>query len=239
MSLAWSDLSAAQQSVVNSIIAVANKLHVNPRTAVADAYVESKFNATAVGDNGSSFGIFQLHRGGELGSLTQQQAFDPTVNATTALTVFASNQGTYSDPGLLAAKSQRPADPSGYALKVDQLYNDPTFLSGLGAGTMSDLAPPNIDNTNGSGGSTINPVSYGSDAVSSVISGLTGGQSLADALTRGGLMVLGFAIIIVALHALTDASETPVGTVSSGASAAKSNIGKRIPTKSKPAKVTA
>lgn len=228
MSLAWSDLTAAQQSVVNSIIAVANKLGVNPRTAVADAYVESKFNATAVGDNNSSYGIFQLHRGGELGSLTPQQAFDPTTNATTALTVFASNQGTYSDPGLLAAKSQRPADPSGYALKVDALYNDPTFLSGLGAGSMSEYAPPNINGTNGSGGSTINPVSLSSGVVDT----LTGGLPLADALTRAGLMVFGFAVIVVALHALSDSSETPVGTVSSGASAAKTNIGKRLPSKS-------
>jgi cell wall-associated NlpC family hydrolase len=49
--------------------------------AVSFALEESGGNARAVGDQGSSYGLFQLHKGGALGNLTPQQAFDPYTNA--------------------------------------------------------------------------------------------------------------------------------------------------------------
>lgn len=103
---------------------VAREMGIDPVTAVAVMLVESGGNHKAVGDNGSSFGLFQLHRGGELGNLTPEQAFDPVVNARVALAEFQRLESKYSDPGQLAAASQRPADASNYAQKVDATLPD-------------------------------------------------------------------------------------------------------------------
>lgn len=113
-------------SVTDIIQEVAQKLGVDPILALATSYVESGWNASAVGDNDSSFGLFQLHRGGELGSNTQAWADNPTNNATTALTVVANvaKQHPTWSPGQIAAAAQRPADQSAYAAKVNQIYNE-------------------------------------------------------------------------------------------------------------------
>ncbi len=107
-----------------AIIGTADQFGVDPLTALATALAESGLNPTAVGDQGTSFGLFQLHQGGELGSLTPAQAFDPYINAGVALSNFASVAG--SDPGLspaaLAAAAQRPADPTAYAATVNANY---------------------------------------------------------------------------------------------------------------------
>lgn len=107
--------------VVPVIYDTALQHHVSPDLAVATALTESGLNPRAVGDNGTSFGLYQLHRGGELGSLSPSQAYDPATNANVALGVFEQTQSKYhfSDPGALAAASQRPADRVGYARKVD------------------------------------------------------------------------------------------------------------------------
>lgn len=109
-------------AVVSAIRGVASQLGVDPNLALATAYQESGFNPTAVGDNGSSFGIFQLHRGGELGSLTPQQAYDPTTNARVALSVIKGAQVAGGSPGQIAARGQRPANPGAYAKSVDGIY---------------------------------------------------------------------------------------------------------------------
>src|SRR5579883_2947363 len=98
---------------------VAKDLGVDPVLAVATMLVESGGNKRAIGDGGTSFGLFQLHRGGELGHLSARQAFIPEINARTALSVFAHQQNKISDPGWLAARAQRPANAFRYAAKVD------------------------------------------------------------------------------------------------------------------------
>lgn len=128
MSVSFANLTSDQKVAVQSIVNQAKALGVNVRLALATAWKESSFNTRAVGDNGTSFGLFQLHRGGQLGNLSPQQAFDPNINAKTALSSFASMQSKYSDPGTLAAKSQRPANPLAYASAVNSLYSDPNFL---------------------------------------------------------------------------------------------------------------
>jgi len=50
------------------------------------AFVESGYNPTAIGDNGSSFGLFQLHIGGQADNAlaqgySKQDLLDPAVNA--------------------------------------------------------------------------------------------------------------------------------------------------------------
>lgn len=122
-------------TVVNAITSVARQLGVDVNLALATAYQESGFNPTAVGDNGSSFGIYQLHRGGELGTLTQTQANDPTRNAQVSLSVVRSvaNKSPGASPGTIAAAAQRPANRAGYAASVDSLYSElgGTYLPGL------------------------------------------------------------------------------------------------------------
>lgn len=109
-----------QTKLANAAIVaeVAKEKGVDPATAIAAMLVESGGNNKAVGDGGTSFGLFQLHQGGELpAGWTPEQAFDPRANAEVALSVFAQTHA--SDPGQLAAAAQRPGDPAGYAAKVD------------------------------------------------------------------------------------------------------------------------
>lgn len=114
--------ASPQTQLANAAIVaeVAKEKGVDPATAIAAMLVESGGNNKAVGDGGTSFGLFQLHQGGELpAGWTPEQAFDPRKNAEVALSVFAQQQDK-SDPGQLAAAAQRPGDPAGYAVKVDE-----------------------------------------------------------------------------------------------------------------------
>ena len=114
--------NATPQTVLTNaaiVAEVAKEKGVDPATALASMLVESRGDNTARGDGNTSFGLFQLHQGGELpAGMSAEQAFDPRKNAEIALSVFAQHGGI-GDPGQLAAASQRPADPSGYAQKVD------------------------------------------------------------------------------------------------------------------------
>ncbi|MHB2016895.1 MAG: transglycosylase SLT domain-containing protein [Candidatus Xenobia bacterium] len=127
---------ASQQTVQQNaqiVAQVAKSKGVDPVTAVATMLVESGGNNQSVGDGGTSFGLFQLHQGGELpAGWSQQQAFNPQANAEVALSQFAALNGKYSDPGQLAAAAQRPADPAGYARQVDSKLAEARQLLGMG-----------------------------------------------------------------------------------------------------------
>lgn len=88
---------------------------------LASSGVESGGRARAVGDGGTSFGAWQLHRGGRLTSsgLTPEQAQDPSIAVKPTLAEF--RQFRTGDLGTWAARAQRPADPRGYAAKVNAL----------------------------------------------------------------------------------------------------------------------
>ena len=98
---------------------VAMRMGVDPVVAVAAMLVESGGNPRAVGDNGHSFGLFQLNYRGELAQarITPNQAFDPQRNAEIALSYF--HRGHSSNPGAMAAAAQRPANRADYARKVN------------------------------------------------------------------------------------------------------------------------
>lgn len=126
---AYSDVKAPNKEVlaqsVHAVVDEARKLGLSPsatRAAVASMLVESRGNPHAIGDHGTSFGLFQLHRGGELteAHLSPQQAFDPHTNAHVALSYFKRLDGRVHDPGQLAAAAQRPANRAEYAAKVDR-----------------------------------------------------------------------------------------------------------------------
>lgn len=118
-------VSASRDARANArvVAEVAREQGVDPTVAVAMMLVESGGDAGAVGDNGTSFGLFQLHEGGMLtaAGLTPAQAYDPRTNATVSLRSLAHEwkKGPGRSPGEIAAASQRPADPAGYAAKVN------------------------------------------------------------------------------------------------------------------------
>ncbi|MHB8188947.1 MAG: hypothetical protein ACYDHP_00675 [Ferrimicrobium sp.] len=90
----------------------------------ATAWRESEWNPFAVGDLGSSYGVFQLHVGGELGSLAPSTVLEPAANALVAGEQLAHWAHIYPDgnPGDVAALAQRPADPSAYAAVVNYWF---------------------------------------------------------------------------------------------------------------------
>jgi hypothetical protein len=109
---------------------IAQQMGVDPVTAVAAMLVESGGNPHAVGDRGTSFGLFQLHRGGELGRMSPQQAFDPVTNTEVALSEFRKHGR--GDPGMVAAASQRPKNRAAYARLVDEAVPEARRLLGMG-----------------------------------------------------------------------------------------------------------
>jgi hypothetical protein len=203
-------------AVAAAITQAAEALGINPRTALADAYVESGWNAQAVGDQGTSFGLFQLHRGGELGTLSEQQAFDPLTNAMRALTEFKAVQAAHpgDTPGQLAAAAQRPANAAAYAARVDAIYNDPNF----------DPAQP------ASGAPVGAPSSGPGVSTTSALTSIPGVGTITSAVTapligwidtwavRGALFLLGLVCVLVALASITKDSASAKPAPSSSAS---------------------
>lgn len=125
--------NADQQTVLNNVrtvVEAAKEEGVDPKLAVAMMLVESGGDNRAVGDNGTSFGLFQLHKGGMLTSagLTPEQAYDPHTNAHVSLSNLAKIDDRYSNPGQAAAASQRPADPVGYAQKINASMDEAAEL---------------------------------------------------------------------------------------------------------------
>ncbi|MHB1701316.1 MAG: transglycosylase SLT domain-containing protein [Acidobacteriaceae bacterium] len=126
-----------RSQIIKIIDGVAQAKGVTPTTAVADAYVESGLNPKAVGDHGTSFGLYQLHEGGELGNLTPSQAFNPRTNANVALSTMGQVQAQHPNwsPGAVAAAAQRPANPGAYAQQVNaevtKLHGSTSGLSGI------------------------------------------------------------------------------------------------------------
>lgn len=90
------------------------------------AFIESGFNPFADGDNNTSFGLYQLHEGGELGNLTREDAYNPITNANTAIPHIANVAKANPDwnPGQVAAAAQGPADAVAYAAVVNSTYDD-------------------------------------------------------------------------------------------------------------------
>ncbi len=215
----------ANPGIVADITAVAKQMGVDPQLALATAYHESGFNPQSVGDQGTSFGLFQLHRGGELGSLTPQQAFDPITNARVALSQFASVQkqtGTSNDPGFIAASAQRPADPGAYNKAIDQLLgnqygtayaSNPSLTSPSAAGAVTGLGAVSV------------PWSQvPQSAAAAFLSSIFG----SGALMRGFLVMVGVIILFIGLSRITHDEDGPGQTVASGTQTVKVRLQKAV-----------
>lgn len=193
--------------IYNIIDTTASESGVDPTLALATAQQESGFNPYAVGDGGTSFGLYQLHQGGLLGSMPPSQATDPQANATKAIANIAGIHNAYpfiTDPGTIAAMAQRPANPTAYAQAVDKRINDiqtkglPTaqvFVptnQGWGATTspnQTNTKVPTGGNTSGSaaGGTSFNPFNP---------------ASWFGYLERFVFMILGVIIIVMGIYML-------------------------------------
>lgn len=124
--------SGVDSNAVAAVIRAAQDTGVDPRLALAIAYTESGLNPGAQGDyeggSPTSFGLFQLHIGGELDSsgLSPDQAMsDPYSNAHVALTRVAEIAREHPDwsPGQIAITAQG-ADPStGYVDKINNYFD--------------------------------------------------------------------------------------------------------------------
>lgn len=144
--------NADQQTVLNNVktvVEVAKEVGVDPKLAVAMMLVESGGDNRAVGDGGTSFGLFQLHKGGMLtdAGLTKEQAFDPATNAKVSLGNLAKIDQNYSDPGKAAAASQRPAEPGEYAKKVNASMDEAAELIAMAERPSGATSVASVDTT--------------------------------------------------------------------------------------------
>jgi hypothetical protein len=115
-------ISDDQKILIQMIIHESVVAHVDPVLAVSMAMLESALNPQAIGDNGTSFGLFQLHKGGELGDMTAEAAFDPVKNTRVALGYLKQFEKPEFNPGQLAAAAQRPRYPEIYSYTVNVMY---------------------------------------------------------------------------------------------------------------------
>jgi len=99
------------------------------RAMIATSKVESNWDPNAIGDGGTSFGLFQHHIGGAGGSASTAPTYkDPIKSISERAKWFKQNNITN---GQGAAALQRPADPSGYAVKVNNA------LKGIGGSVLN------------------------------------------------------------------------------------------------------
>lgn len=138
------NLGGGNPDVMSAIAKAAQATGVPYNVALAVAVAESGLDPTAVGDQGCSHGLFQLNAcAGEGVGMTLSDMQDPYKNALKALQQFAAvaqqNPGITADPGAWAAAAQRPADPTNYATRVNNLLQ-----SGFG-GAPSGIVPKPFD----------------------------------------------------------------------------------------------
>ena len=186
-------MSYTSQQVYSIIEQTAQNDGVNPLLALGTAQQESGFNPYATGDQGTSLGLYQLHRGGLLGNLTPTQAFNPQTNATVAIANIAGIQKAYpwvTDPGQIAALAQRPSNPAAYAQAVDanmakiQKQGLPSGKVFSPSGTTSGSA---TSTAAGSGFNPLDPLTYG---------------NLWGYVERGVVMLLGVGLILLGVWML-------------------------------------
>lgn len=113
-------------------------------TVEAPSYLDTGDTSKAVGDAGTSFGPFQEHVGGGAGDAviaaggTVADLFDSQSATDRFIDRYRRAQATLgtATPGDIAAAAQRPADPEGYAAKVNALLG----LGSPAAAAGSDIA---------------------------------------------------------------------------------------------------
>jgi hypothetical protein len=134
--------------------------------------VESSFNPNAEGDNGTSFGLLQLHWGGQGTGYTKEQLKDPNINLSIGMPYIAAGyraalaQG-YSGFDLLlhtAGESGHPGGSPGHYIMTSQYEAllRRVYTQGTGAFTGGGTgATTGGGGSGGSGGNVIGDGAYG------------------------------------------------------------------------------
>ena len=128
---------------IDTVHSMAAQLGIPTKIVDSVIGVESNFSPTATGDNGTSFGIFQLHQGGQLGNLSAQQAYDPVTNARVALPYLQrgiQQAGAFTDTAAwwltFAEASGHPGngpEANAEAAKLKQAYDTGQYSSADGS----------------------------------------------------------------------------------------------------------
>lgn len=218
-------------SVVDAILNVTSNLEVR-EAMLLGSHLESGWSPTAVGDQGTSFGPFQMHIGGALTAQggTPQQAEDPTWAAQHMLGYYETGVNSVpsslwsTDPEMAseeaAVKAEGPA--TSYYNSQGQGAVDAAWLATNNAlhGIVSSSGSPSGGTGSGTGGTTT------TGALSSFWSGFWNGLlgsagagpnfSPVDALERFGLILLGGLLILLGIYMLAGKqilALTPYGRV--------------------------
>lgn len=204
-------------SVVDAILATTSNLEVR-EAMLLGSHLESGWNPTAVGDQGTSFGPFQMHIGGALTAQggTAADAENPTWAAQHMLGYY--EQGVNSVPASLwasnpelaaeeaAVKAEGPATT--YYISQGKTAVDSAWTATKNAlnGIVSSSGSPGNTGAAGSAGGTTTTAATGG-FWQGFWSGLLGSSvganfSPQDALERLGLIVLGGLLILLGIYML-------------------------------------
>lgn len=223
-------------SIYDAVEPIAQQYHVPDPLWETVAYVESGFNSQALGDNGTSYGIFQLHIGGQFPSkyLDNPTALDdPSLNAQYAMPAIArawqSLQPTFDASSSewwqrFAAQSGHPGGTPGEtttdneATKLQASYSRFANSSAPFSQTDTTCEPP-------AGLQALNPaawVSYWqcsaqnavSGSVTSVEAGIASwiGSTIGGFAMRLGVGIAGLALIWIGLNEIAAGINTPASS---------------------------
>lgn len=217
----------SDSDVISTVDPIAQKYGVPTFIWETVAEVESGMNPQAIGDQGTSFGLFQLHRGGQLGNLTEEQAFDPTTNANTAMPSIANAwkqlskgvggpqvingeqyPGNYNWWYDFAVLSGHPgADPQAAAAEAQKLQAEAVALSGKPLGNGATRQPYPGSAASSGDCQAWNPLTYGACIDGYIQTSYI--QPVEEAargwLVKIGIFVLALTLVIVGLWAVSKA----------------------------------
>jgi murein DD-endopeptidase MepM/ murein hydrolase activator NlpD len=131
-------------SVDQIVTTWARRRNLDPRAVLGVMYRESGGNPRAVGDKGTSFGLFQLHIGGALGKMSPRDALNARKNAELATRLMAkSAAGLRGEAAIRAIVTQfeRPANTEAEIQAALHYYNHGAAAGRVSSSTPSAAAP--------------------------------------------------------------------------------------------------
>lgn len=180
---------------VADIISASRKYHVDPWVALAIAHGEGGFNYGEVGDNGTSFGPFQLHEGGALPAGRNAAWANSPAGIDYAVRGIASVLGGSSGTAAIAAgvtNFERPAaeNLAGEIASDTSWYSSETGKSGGRPPASGGVTEGGVQGAVGGAASSVG------DAISSGVSGaedfaLRAGKILVGVIMLGAAIFMG------------------------------------------------
>lgn len=201
-------MSANDPRVPQAIMQVTNDPRIREAMMVG-SYLETTWDPTSVGDQGTSFGPFQMHIGGELTAQggTPSQAQDPVWAAQHMLASYTRGVNRVS-------ASLWQSDPARAAEQAAVFAEVPAqdYYATQGASRVSQAWAATQKALGGSAGSTLPAINIpglggipgvgGGDILSSLLS-LFGISDIKDLAERGGLIIFGAILVFVGLFVAT------------------------------------